>query len=264
MSRLLACVLLFAACAVAAEEGDRRPPFITTPNDVVERMLALAGTGPQDLVLDLGSGDGRIPIIAALKYGARGKGIELDEGLVRKSRENARAARVADRVSFVQGDVLEADISMATVVTVYLLPSLLDKLQPRFIDELAPGTRVVSHAFPMVGWKPDAAERMRIAQRHSGQGDESTLYLWVVPVDARGRWRAGELELRIQQNYQELDLVVERAGQALPGASATLKGRAIAWSSGALRFTGRVEGASMSGTLSDGNGGAPVSFARGR
>src|SRR5215212_6435961 len=143
---------------VYAEEGERRPPFITTPNDVVDRMLDLAGTGPADTVLDLGSGDGRIVIRAAEKFGARGVGIELDDKLVNVSRENARRAQVADRVSFIHGDVLVSDISQATVVTVYLLPSLIDRLQPRFIDELKPGTRLVSHAFGMAGWRPERSE----------------------------------------------------------------------------------------------------------
>ena len=123
--------LLFASTALAhAEETDWRVPFITTPGEVVERMLELAGTAAGDLVADLGSGDGRIVIAAARKYGARGLGIELDAKLVDLSRENARRAGVADRVSFVQGDVLEADFSKATVVTVYLLPNLISELEP--------------------------------------------------------------------------------------------------------------------------------------
>src|ERR1700752_4009252 len=140
-------MLGLAAFAGKADENDWRVPFITTPGDVVERMLELAGTRPGDLVLDLGSGDGRIVIAAARKFGARGLGIELDEKLVERSRHNARLAEVADRVSFVHGDVLVSDISRASVVTVYLLPSLLDRLQPRFVDELQPGTRIVSAAF---------------------------------------------------------------------------------------------------------------------
>jgi tRNA G37 N-methylase Trm5 len=160
---LLAALAL--VCAVAgAEEGAQIPPFITTPDEVVERMLRLAGTGAADVVIDLGSGDGRIVIAAAQKFGARGIGIELDSRLVEKSRENARLAEVAERVSFIEGDVLATDISQASVVTVYLLPFLIDKLQPRFLQELKPGTRVVSHAFGMVGWKPDRAETIRLSK----------------------------------------------------------------------------------------------------
>ena len=196
MRLLGAFALAAAALAARADEVDWRVPFITTPGEVVERMLELAGTGAADLVVDLGSGDGRIVIIAAQKFGARGLGVELDQRLVEKSRENARRAKVAERVSFVHGDVLAADISQASVVTVYLLPALIGQLQPRFIGELAPGTRIVSHAFSMVGWKPDRTQTVRLSKRHPGQGDESTLYLWIVPAEVRGVWRGGGWQLR--------------------------------------------------------------------
>ena len=206
-ARLLAAfALACAAAASGAEEGAQTPPFITTPDEVVERMLRLAGTGPGDVVVDLGSGDGRIVIAAAKLFGARGIGIELDGRLVEKSRDNARTAEVAERVSFVEGDVLATDISQASVVTVYLLPFLIDKLQPRFLAELKPGSRIVSHAFGMVGWKPDRAETIRLTTPHPGQGDESMLYLWVVPAEVRGNWQSSDLKLRIYQNYQELEV----------------------------------------------------------
>ena len=226
--------MLVTAFAAYADETEWRPPFITTPPEVVERMLQMAGTGPGDLVIDLGSGDGRIVIAAAQKFGARGLGIELDEALVKKSREHARLAKVSERVSFVQGDVLVADISRASVVTVYLLPALMGKLQPRFIDELAPGTRIVSHAFTMAGWAPDRSETVRLERRHPGQGDESRLHLWIVPADVRGVWRGGGLRLLIEQNYQRIE--VEGASKA------SLSGRDIAWESAGIEFKGRVEG----------------------
>jgi len=242
--------LAAAAAAAQADEVEWRVPFITTPGEVVERMLELAGTGSGDLVVDLGSGDGRIVIIAAQKYGARGLGIELDQRLVEKSRANARAANVADRVTFVQGDVLAAEISQASVVTVYLLPSLIGQLQPRFIDELKPGTRIVSHSFSMAGWKPDLTQTVRLTKPHPGQGDESTLYLWVVPADVRGVWRGGELRLSIEQNYQEID--VEGATKA------SLSGREISWIGKDMEFRGRVEGDRIVGDL----GGQPLVLTR--
>jgi protein-L-isoaspartate O-methyltransferase len=269
MIRSLLAIALFAGLAAAtsvswSEEGDRRPPFITTPSDVVERMLSLASTGPQDLVVDLGSGDGRIVITAAQKFGARGLGIELDKELVEKSRDNARIAKVADRVSFVHGDVLVSDISKATVVTVYLLPSLLDKLQPRFVDELKPGTRIVSHAFPMVGWKPDRSEQMQIAQRHRGQGDDSMLFLWVVPADARGQWLAGDWQVRIQQNYQELDVEAKRGGKTLDITQARVNGTGISWEADGVRFSGRVAGGRIAGELVESGRSVPLTFTRAR
>jgi SAM-dependent methyltransferase len=206
----------------------------------------MAGTRPGDLVVDLGSGDGRIVIAAARQFGARGLGIELDAALVEKSRQAARAAGVADKVSFVQGDVLIADISRASVVTVYLLPALMAKLESRFIDELAPGTRIVSHAFTMTGWAPDAIDTVRLTSRHPGQGDESRLHLWIVPANARGVWRGPGVEVRIEQNYQRIE--VQGAG------GATLSGRDIAWDG----FKGRVEGNRIVGELA----GRPIELER--
>jgi len=234
-------MLAFAATGAGAEETEWRPPFITTPPEVVERMLQIAETRASDLVVDLGSGDGRIVIAAAQKYGARGLGIELDPKLVEKSREAARAAQVTDKANFVQGDALTADISRATVVTVYLLPDLMRKLQSRFIDELAPGTRIVSHAFTMTGWAPDRSETVKVKASHPGQGDESRLHLWIVPANARGVWRAQGMEVRIEQNFQSID--VEGASRA------TLSGRDITWEVGGARFSGRVEGNRMAGEM---------------
>lgn len=247
--RLTAGLLAFASFFTCAQEGEQRAPFITTPSDVVMRMLRLAGTGPADLVADLGSGDGRIVITAAREFGAHGLGIELDPRLVEKSRENAKAARVADRVSFVHGDVLLADISKASVVAVYLLPQLINRLQPRFLEELNPGTRIVSHAFAMTGWKPDRAETMRLAQRHPGQGDESTIFLWIVPAAARGKWQGGGWRLRIQQNFQEIELEGARGGLPVPITGARLSGRDISWEAAGARFRGRVEAERIVGEL---------------
>jgi precorrin-6B methylase 2 len=224
-----------------ADDANVRAPFITTPESVVERMLELAGTRPADVVMDLGSGDGRIVIAAAQKFGARGIGIELDRGLVEQSRRNAQLAKVADRVSFVHGDVLTADLSPASVVTVYLLPGLIGKLEPRFIYELKPGTRIVAHAFGMAGWKPDRTETLRIAAPHPGQGPESKLYLWVVPAEVRGLWRGDGRELRIAQNYQQIE--IDGANEA------RLSGRNISWRLREARFTGVVEGDRMTGEL---------------
>lgn len=261
-------LLVCLAGAGFASEAEPFSPFITTPSEVVERMLALAGTGPADLVVDLGSGDGRIVIAAARKFGARGLGIELDRALVTKSRDNARLANVSDRVTFVHGDVLLSDISQATVVTVYLLPSLIDKLQPRFIEELSPGTRIVSHAFAMVGWRPDRVETMRISGRHPGQGDESTLYLWVVPAEVRGRWVAnepqagGEWRLTLHQNYQDVELEGTLGGKPLDVRRARLVGRELSWSMEGGAFRGRVDGAQMAGALTRNGRSVPLVFTR--
>jgi len=236
MRSIAASVLLAFAVVAQAQETEWQVPFITTPEEVVERMLELAGTRADDLVADLGSGDGRIVITAARKFGARGLGIELDQRLVDKSRDNARAAGVADRVTFVQGDVLTADFSKASVVTVYLLPHLIGELQQRFISELRPGTRIVSHAFGMTGWKPDKSGVIRLSKSHRGQGDESRLYLWIVPADVRGVWRGDGRSFSIEQNYQQIEV---------DGVSGRLSGNDISWGG----FRGRVEGDRVSGEL---------------
>jgi SAM-dependent methyltransferase len=240
--------VLFLGMALSlawADENEWRAPFITTPPEVVERMLALARTVPCDLVVDLGSGDGRIVIAAAQKFGARGLGIELDRALVARSRENARSAGVSEKVAFMEGDALVADIARATVVTVYLLPALMAKLQSRFIGELAPGTRIVSHAFGMAGWAPDRSETVKLRERHRGQGDESTLHLWIVPADVRGLWRGPGMQVRIEQNYQRIEV---------DGRAAKLSGRDVSWNG----FKGRVEGDRIVGELA----GRPVELRR--
>jgi precorrin-6B methylase 2 len=253
MRLLSGLIPFFLSFFVAAEESPT-VPFITTPDEVVQRMLQLAQTRPGDLVVDLGSGDGRIVIAAARAFGARGLGIEIDAGLVEKSRANAVRAGVAERVSFVQGDVLAADISAATVVTVYLLPGLMNRLQPGFLQRLQPGTRIVSHAFTMTGWRPDSRETMRIAGPHPGQGDESSLYLWIVPAEVRGVWQAGGThasgtQIRIHQNFQEIELEGRLLGREIAASRASLRGREILWEANGLRFNGRLEGERIAGEL---------------
>lgn len=153
------------------KRGARTPDIHFTPtrHNIADAMLRLAGVGTGDVVYDLGSGDGRIPIIAAQKYGARGVGVELDPRLVELSWLIANEAEVADRVSFVVGDLFEADLSGATVVTAYLSQSIMKMLEPK-LRALKPGTRIVSHQFPMPGWQPD--RRIKV--------DEAELLLWTV------------------------------------------------------------------------------------
>jgi cyclopropane fatty-acyl-phospholipid synthase-like methyltransferase len=143
--------------------------FTPTRHNIADAMLKLADVGAGDVVYDLGSGDGRIPIIAAQKYGARGVGVELDPRLVELSWRIANEAEVADRVSFVVGDLFEADLNQATVVTTYLSASIMRMLEPK-LRNLKPGTRIVSHQFPMPGWQPD--RRIKV--------DEAELLLWTV------------------------------------------------------------------------------------
>ena len=156
------------------QQPERLAPFATTPPDVVDRMLSLAGVTATDVVYDLGSGDGRIPIAAARKFGARGVGIEIDPKLVEEARTRAKAAGVEPLVEFRLQDAMTADVSPATVVTLYVLASGNAKLRPLLTRQLRPGARIVSHAFSMgADWPAD-----RVDHFTNAQGDEVTLYLW--------------------------------------------------------------------------------------
>ena len=259
----LGAAAFFSLAARAQNPEEVRAPFITTPDEVVERMLALAKTGPADHVMDLGSGDGRIVIAAAKRYGAHGIGIEIDGKLVAVSRENAQRAGVADRVAFEEQDVLLADVSRATVVTLYLLPFLIERLQPKLLDELPPGARIVSHAFPMKGWKPDRVEKLRLTGPGPRQGGESTIFLWTVPAQARGFWRSGEWSLRVHQNFQEIEVEATVGGRPVPVSEAKLEGRAISFVGPDYSFRGEVGASSISGEMTRAGRATPLSFAKG-
>jgi SAM-dependent methyltransferase len=155
----------------------RRTPdviFVPTPNEVVDKMLELAQVTAKDVVYDLGCGDGRIVITAAQKYGVRAVGIDIDPKRIAEANANAKAAKVTDKVRFIEGDLFEADISEATVVTLYLLTRLNEKLKPKLMKDLKPGTRVVSHAFDMGDWKPERTASVAA----------SSVYLWRIPASS--------------------------------------------------------------------------------
>jgi predicted RNA methylase len=175
MGKFVAVVSLVLCSQLAAATGAQYlAPYIATPDDVVDRMLTLAETTSHDVVYDLGCGDGRIPIAAAKKYGARGVGLDIDPKLIALAKANAKAAGVETLVEFRVQNVLEADVSPATVVTLYLLSSSNERLRPMLQQQLKPGARIVSHAFSMGRtWAAD-----KVDQFVSARGDEVTLYLW--------------------------------------------------------------------------------------
>ncbi|MBW4465187.1 MAG: class I SAM-dependent methyltransferase [Pegethrix bostrychoides GSE-TBD4-15B] len=152
---------------------DRDVPYVPTPESVVAEMLRVANVSQNDVIYDLGSGDGRIVITAAQEYGARGMGVDIDPALVQQANDRARQAGVSDRVQFVQQDLFETDISEATVVTLYLLPDVNLRLRPKLLEELRPGTRIVSHSFDMGDWEPEQVTQV----------DGRTIYYWVVPEE---------------------------------------------------------------------------------
>jgi len=203
---VLAVGLPLLSGGLAAQEDLGAPdvPFVESPMPVVETMLELAGLTPEDTLYDLGSGDGRIPILAAGRYGTPSVGVEIQDSLIRLSRSNARLAGVDDRVRFVHGDLFETDLRPASVVTLYLLWSLNIRLRPKLLRELRPGARIVSHQFRMGEWRPDSTVQI---PRHVAH-----VYSWTVPADVGGTWRvttgAGEeLTLAIDQKFQEVRAV---------------------------------------------------------
>lgn len=168
---------LALAPARAQDEGDLEVPYVPTPENVVAKMLELAKVKSTDVLYDLGSGDGRIVVTAAKKCGARGVGYDLNPERIQEANENARKNGVADKVEFRQKDLFTADLHEASVVTLYLLPSVNLKLRPKLFAELKPGSRVVSHDFDMGDWQPDKTVDL----------DGHKIYFWVIPADAKNR-----------------------------------------------------------------------------
>lgn len=164
-----------ASTGIEAPEPELDVPYVPTPNEVVAQMLQLANVKKSDVLYDLGSGDGRIVVTAAQKYGTRGVGIDINPERISEANANARAAKVTDRVQFRQQDLFKTDLSEATVVTLYLLPNINVKLRPQLFKQLKPGTRIVSHDFDMGEWKPERVVQVQ------GPTRQHTLYYWVVP-----------------------------------------------------------------------------------
>ena len=270
LSRLLVAFALCALLGSGARAQDAQAeevPYIRTPQSVVDKMLDLAGVGPDDYLIDLGSGDGRIVITAALKHGARGFGVEIDPTLVQASNEAARKAGVAERAQFFDRDLFETDISKATVLTMYLLPAVNLQLRPRIL-QLKPGTRVVSHDWDMGEWRPDAKVMLEGLNKPVMPVQASTAYLWIVPARVAGTWRLqledpGEkdaMTIEFTQRFQEITGVVQRERGRTLLQSAHLRGAEIRFAvidetrrpSVPEQFFGRVFGDTMEGSTGTG------------
>jgi SAM-dependent methyltransferase len=238
-------ILLAGAIALPALAAEFVAPYVNTTREDVELMLEMADVGAADYVIDLGSGDGRIVINAALR-GAMGHGIELDRELVALARERARAAEVSDRVAFREGDIFQADIGAATVVTMYLMPDVNLRLRPKLLAELRPGTRVLSNSFHMGEWQPDE----RATARASGG-----IMLWIIPARVEGDWSLDlpdvRMQLTITQQFQEIDVTLRRDDEELHVLEALLAGDRIVITAGdggtRYVFNGRIDGAQMAG-----------------
>jgi SAM-dependent methyltransferase len=243
LSLAAACVLASAASAQSWAWDDGTVPFVVSPPEVVERMLRLAEPRPGELLVDLGSGDGRIVIEAAKRYGARGLGVDIDPALVSRATENARRAGVDGLVQFKVQDFFETDLRGVSVVTMYLLPEVNLKLMPKLLQDLKPGARVVSHDYEMGGWRPDETIELTVAEKMVGPTGRSRVHVWFVPADARGTWRSelkehgGSWEFRIAQVYQRLDVVARASGIEVAVRGTRLRGDEVK-----LVASGNVDG----------------------
>jgi hypothetical protein len=211
VSRIAAALAVAFAAQVPAASED--VPFITTPDNVTLAMLQIARTNAHDYVIDLGSGDGRIVITAAKRFGARGLGVEIVPDLVRKSRENAAAAGVASRVEFREDDLFKTDLTPATVITMYLLPEVNLELRPKLLA-LKPGTRIVSHDWDMGDWPPERSLQLEVPDKPIGREKSSKVHLWIVPARLAGAWCGGSrkkpVTLQIDQKYSQIRAVITR------------------------------------------------------
>ena len=231
-------------------------PYEPSSEEVVRTMLEIAQVGKDDLVYDLGCGDGRIVIAAAQKAGARGVGVDLDPERIKESLENARKANVTSRVQFVQQDLFQTDIGKATVVMLYLWPEVNLKLRPKLLRELKPGTRVVSHSHNMGSWEPDQTIRTP---------DGHTVYFWVIPANVTGIWEwdmPGEKEryvMKLSQQFQKVSGMLQLGPDEIPVKNLELKGdrlqfiveRFFKGQMQTLRFTGGVQGHLIEGTAEE-------------
>lgn len=217
--------------------------WVPTPQELVEKMLDMAKVTPRDFVIDLGSGDGR-NVIAAAKRGARALGVEYNGDMVRLSRGIAVKEGVADKATFVEGDMYEADISKATVLALFLLPNNLQRLLPKFLD-LKPGSRIVANTFGPDEWQPDE-------RQSTGENCVTWCYalLWIVPAKVEGTWGSPQGNLTLSQKYQLISGTLAAGSQVKSISNGRLRGEEIKFSIDGAEFTGRVNGDTIEGTTS--------------
>jgi hypothetical protein len=220
--------------------------WVPTTPAMVEKMLDVAHVTPADFVMDLGSGDGRM-VIAAAKRGARALGVEFNPDLVGLSQRAAESEGVAGKASFVQGDMYAADISKATVLSLFLLTENLDKLRPKFLA-LPPGTRIVVNTFPITGWTPDETTTME-----SDCMSWCTVLLWIVPAKVEGTWRLPQGELALKQELQMISGSLSADGRSESISNGKLRGDQITFTVGGTQYDGRVNGNTITGTTKGGS-----------
>jgi len=232
-----------------ANAQDLDVPFVPTPDSIVERMLDMANVGPGDYLIDLGCGDGRINIAAA-KRGALGHGVDLDPEILKVARENAEKHDVADKVYFIEENVFDTDFSRATVIAMYLFPSVNLKLRPKLLMNLKPGARIVSHDFGMDEWKPD---------KKIGRMENHAALLWIVPAHVAGNWNwqtnGVNFKMIVDQKFQEIEPEVLVDGKTLEVKNSSLSGKKISFTVldnfrlKKFAFIGKVEGNEIKGIV---------------
>ncbi len=257
-----------------AQEGVGDVVYVPTPQIVVDEMLRMAKVGPKDFVIDLGSGDGRMVITAAKKFGARGFGVDLDPVLLKISNENAQIEGVADRARFIEQNLFETDLSQATVITSYLLPEMNEKLRPKILS-MKPGTRVVAHDYHMGEWSADEMRTLDVPEKKVGNPGKSYVYRWTVPAKIAGRWQAQVMggapanwDLVFEQRFQMFEGTAAGASQKSKLRTTKLEGDQISFvvqtkpgdNSTRHNFRGTVKGDVIEGTLQVGEGAAQKQF----
>ena len=268
----LACAwlaVILAAGPAAAQNKDEYEniagPYVPTPWVIVDDMLKLADVRADDVLYDLGSGDGRLVITAARRYGARGVGVELQTALVEMAQIQAKHDGVESRVKFVQGDLFQTDLREATIVTLYLLPRFVERLVPKLRAELRPGSRIVSHDYPLLPWPPDKVLYFDVAEKEAISGSTRTnLYYYVVPARVRGVWELSlpralapaPLSLEIRQEPDALDGIARASGDSFVLRGLALQGDRIRFEllyrGKPMSLAGTVAGETMTGEVQAG------------
>jgi SAM-dependent methyltransferase len=249
VSIILAAVVAAGGAGAASPARAQTPkldvPYVPTPQEVVDKMLEMAAVRGDDFLVDLGSGDGRIPITAAKRFGTRGFGVDLNPERVREAVANAKSEGVTDKVQFVEGDLFKTDFSQASVLTLYLLPSVNLRLRPVILDVLKPGTRVVSHAFHMGDWHADRIEMV----------DHREIYFWIVPAKVEGKWQVSaggqSFPVAFTQTFQYLAGFAMIDGKPQPIGRGQVQGARVSFEvtlgGQTKRFEGRVTGNRIEG-----------------
>jgi SAM-dependent methyltransferase len=272
---LLAAAALSLSAAVQAQ--DKAPvnagPYVPSPTSVVADMLKLADVGPNDYVIDLGSGDGRIVLTAAKVFGARGFGVDINEKLVREANESARQQGLADRANFTIQDLFKTDIRKATVLTMYLLPNTVNMLKDKLLAELNPGTRILSHDYPLSGWIPEKYVQMDLEDKVAISGVTTTLiYLYMVPAKAEGAWQATlpaslsrtPVRLALKQQITRVSGTAKVGNREVLLEEGKLRGERLSFklalNGKTWEFTGTVKGGAIEGGVADAGGGSKAAW----